>query len=156
MTESLAEIARRCDGAVQRARAELVQAVRSAAASGMTQAQIAAEIGRSQPEVSRLLHFCGTSPLGRRLRKNASAIQQLVAEAGGGNVRVFGSVVTGRDRVDSDIDLLFTPSEPLSLMRLGRLEQDISHLVGVKVDMVPDSALKANLRDRVLAEAVAL
>ena len=69
---------------------------------------------------------------------------------------MFGSVATGGERDDSDIDLLFTASEPLSLMRLGRLEQDLSHLVGVKVDIVPDSALKANLRDRVLAEAVAL
>ncbi len=156
MSESLAQVARRCDDTVRRAREELIQVVRAAAASGMTQKQIAAEVGRSQPEVSRLLHFCGTSPLGRRLRKNAAAIQHLVAEAGGGDLRVFGSVATGRDQDDSDIDLLFTPSEPLSLMRLGRLEHDISHLVGVKVDLVPDSALKPNLRERVLAEAVAL
>jgi predicted nucleotidyltransferase len=156
MSESLAAVARRSDATVRRARAELVQAVRAAAAAGMTQKQIAAEIGRSQPEVSRLLHFCGTSALGRRLRKNASAIQQLVAEAGGADVRVFGSVATGLDGDDSDIDLLFTPSEPLSLMRLGRLEQDIRHLVGVEVDLVPDSALRPHLRERVLAEAVPL
>ncbi len=112
---------------------------------------------RSKPTGgSRLLHFCGTSPLGRRLRKNASAIQKLVAEAGGADVRVFGSVATGRDREGSDIDLIFTPSVPMSLMRLGRLEQDISHLVGVEVDLVPESALKPHLRERVLAEAVAL
>ncbi|PKQ32083.1 MAG: toxin-antitoxin system toxin subunit [Actinobacteria bacterium HGW-Actinobacteria-2] len=156
MSKSLAEVARRCDADIRRAREELIQAVRAAAASGMTQKQIAAEIGRSQPEVSRLLHFCGTSPLGRRLRKNASAIQKLVADVGGADVRVFGSVATGRDREGSDIDLIFTPSVPLSLMRLGRLEQDISHLVGVEVDLVPDSALKSHLRERVLAEAVAL
>jgi hypothetical protein len=156
MTESLAQIAHRCDATVRQARDELVQAVRAASAAGMTQTQIAAEIGRSQPEVSRLLRFHGTSPLGRRLREQAGVIQRLVGEAGGGNVRVFGSVATGQDQGASDIDLLFTASTPLSLMQLGRLERDISHVVGVAVDLMPDSALKPHLRDRVLTEAVPL
>lgn len=46
-----------------RARAELVRAVRAAAAQGMTQSHIAQCIGRSQPDVPRLLRFHGTSPL---------------------------------------------------------------------------------------------
>jgi len=137
-------------------RAELVRAVRLAAAAGKTQTQIAAEIGRSQPEVSRLLHFHGTSPLGRRLRKRAAEVRRLVAEAGGSNVRVFGSVATGDDRDGSDIDLLFSMGRPLSLMQLGTLEQSISRLVECPVDLVPDSVLRPELRDRVLAEAVAL
>lgn len=83
-------MARRTDETTSQARAELVGAVRRAASEGMTQTQIAREIGRSQPEVSRLLRFHGTSPLARRLRGNASRVRQIVAEAGGGRVRVFG------------------------------------------------------------------
>ena len=122
----------------------------------MTQAQIAAEIGRSQPEVSRLLHFHGNRPLARRLRNHSSEIRRIIASVGGTNVRVFGSVATGRDHDDSDIDLLFTMGTPLSLMQLGALEQSLSDVLGAPVDLVPDSALRPEFRDRALAEAVAL
>ena len=152
----LAEIARRTDCAVALARAELVRAVRQAAASGMTQAQIAAEIGRSQPEVSRLLHFHGTTPLARRLRAHAGEVRRLVAAAGGSNVRVFGSVATGQNHDGSDIDLLFTMGTPLSLMQLGALEQQLRDVLDAEVDLVPDSVLRPEFRDRTLAEAVAL
>lgn len=156
MTSSLGEVARQADRRIAQARAELVGAVREAAAAGMTQTQIAAEIGRSQPEVSRLLHFHGTSSLARRLRKHAAEVKRLVAEAGGSNVRVFGSVAAGEDREDSDIDLLFTMGRPLSLMQLSLLERAVSRVVGCSVDVVPDSVLRPELRDRILAEAVAL
>jgi predicted nucleotidyltransferase len=156
MTENLTEVARRTDEATSRARSELVSAVRRAAAAGMTQAQIAERIGRSQPEVSRLLRFHGTSRLARRLRAHASQVRQIVAEAGGSRVRVFGSVATGRDNPDSDIDLVFTMGKPLSLLELGRLEQRLGDAIGARVDLVPDSAIRPDLRERVLAEAVAL
>jgi predicted nucleotidyltransferase len=156
MSSGLAEAARHADALLAQGRAELVRAVREAAAAGKTQAQIAAEIGRSQPEVSRLLRFHGTSPLGRRLRKHAAEVRRLVAEAGGRNVRVFGSVATGEDRKGSDIDLLFTMGRPLSLMQLGALEHAVSQAVECPVDLVPDTVLRPEFRDRVLAEAVAL
>ena len=122
----------------------------------MTQAQIARQIGRSQPEVSRLLRFHGTSPLSRKVRSHAAEIRRIVAKAGGSRVRVFGSVATGADHADSDVDLVFTMGRPLSLMGLGRIEKQISDLLGVQVDLVPESALRPDLRDRVLAEAVTL
>jgi predicted nucleotidyltransferase len=153
---SLAGVARRSDGAVAQARADLVRAVRQAAASGMSQSQIASEIGRSQPEVSRLLHFHGISPLARRLRKHTSEIRRIVANFGGSNVRVFGSVATGLDHEGSDIDLLFTMGVPLSLMQLGALERQLMSILGTEVDLVPDSVLRPEFRDRALAEAVPL
>lgn len=156
VSSSLAEVARRADDLVARGRAELVRAVRQAAAAGQTQAQIAAAIGRSQPEVSRLLHFHGTSPVARRLRTHAPEIKRVVADAGGSNVRVFGSVATGEDREGSDIDLLFTMGRPLSLMQLGALELAVSEIVGSPVDLVPDTVIRPEFRERVLTEAVPL
>lgn len=156
MSANLAEVARRTDRAVALARAELVDAVRQAAKSGLTQSQIAAEIGRSQPEVSRLIRFHGTTPLAHRLRRNAREVQRIIATAGGTDVRVFGSVATGHDQVGSDIDLLFTMRKPLGLMQLAALEQQVSRAVGAEVDLVPESALRPEFRDRALAEAVSL
>lgn len=122
----------------------------------MTQSQIARQIGRSQPEVSRLLRFHGTSSLARELRRHADQIRELVAEAGGTRVRVFGSVAAGTDRPDSDVDLLFEMKTPLSLMQLGRLERRIADLMSAPVDLVPESALRPDLRERVHSEAVPL
>ena len=156
MTVQLAEVARRTDHTVAHARANLVRAVRRAAAEGMTQSQIAAAIGRSQPEVSRLLRFHGTTPLARVLRRHAGEIRTIVTAAGGSGVRVFGSVATGADHPGSDVDLLFTMGRPLSLIQLGRLENEISTMLGVPVDLVPESALRPDFRDQVLSEAVAL
>lgn len=70
---------------------------------------------------------------------------------------VFGSVATGQDGPDSDVDLLFTMGGPLSLMELGRLEQRLAAAIGIPVDLVPDSAIRPDLRSgRILAEAVPL
>lgn len=86
---SLAAVAHESDEAAARAQASLVSAVRAAAALGMSHREIAKESGRSQPEVARLLHFHGTSPLGRRLRDARGEVVRLVNEAGGSNVRLF-------------------------------------------------------------------
>lgn len=153
---TLATVAHEVDATVRDARERLVTAVRQAAAGGMTQQQIAREIGRSQPEVSRLLRFHSTTPLARRLRAARRDVLSLVEAAGGSDVRVFGSLATGRDTVGSDIDLVFTMSTPLSLMELSGLEHRIAEVVGADVDLVPDAAVRPDLRERVLAEAVPL
>lgn len=153
---TLADLAQETDRAVRAARARLVQGVRRAHAEGATQREIAREIGRSQPEVSRLLHFHGTTPLARRLRASRHEIRAAVRSAGGRRVRVFGSVARGDDRPGSDVDLLFEMRRPLSLLELGALEAEVSAQLGVDVDLVPESSLSPAVRDRVLAEAVPL
>ncbi len=69
---------------------------------------------------------------------------------------MFGSVARGEDDEGSDVDLLFVMGRPLSLMELGRLEDEVSASVGLPVDLVPESSLRPALRDRALAEAVPL
>jgi hypothetical protein len=55
LLRALAEVAREADELRARAGASLREAVGRAADHGLTQKQIAAAIGRSQPEVSRLV-----------------------------------------------------------------------------------------------------
>ena len=125
-TKSLAAVARETDEAVRQARGRLVAAVRKASREGMSQKEIARQIGRSQPEVSRLLRFHGTTPLARRLRASRREVIETVEAAGGSNVRVFGSVATGREHEGSDVDL------------------------------VPDTNIRPTMRDRIISEAVPL
>ncbi|MBT2516662.1 nucleotidyltransferase family protein [Streptomyces sp. ISL-90] len=140
----------------ERSRTLLVGAVRAGAAAGLSQRQIAAAIGRSQPEVSRLLRFHGGSELGRKLTRNRKAILEFAARRGIRNVRVFGSVARGSDRPDSDIDLLVDLAPGTGLFALARLENDLSELLHAKVDVVPARTLREHVAERVLGEAVPL
>lgn len=154
MSESLEETAAETDRVTAQARAKLVAAVRQAHRDGMSQREIARRIGRSQPEVSRLIRFHGTGPLARTLRAHRDDVIRSIEEAGGTNVRVFGSVATGKEHPDSDIDLLADLSGAhLSLFDLERLQHRIADILGVPVDLNPDTGLRPYLRDRVLAQA---
>ena len=155
-TKSLAAVARETDEAVRQARGRLVAAVRKASREGLSQKEIARLIGRSQPEVSRLLHFHGTTPLARRLRAARRQVIETVKAAGGSNVRVFGSVATGQEHEGSDIDLLFRMDQPLGLMDLAGLEIELGTILHADVDLVPDTNIRPTMRERILAEAVPL
>jgi len=156
MADSLGDIARRTDATVAAARAELVAAVREASRRGMTQTQIAKEIGRSQPEVNRLLRFHGTSSLGLRLRERSAEVRETLARAGGTNVRVFGSVSRGEDDEKSDIDLLVDLEVPMSLMQISALENRLAEILEAKVDLVRAAKLRPDLKDEILVSAVPL
>lgn len=157
MGTALEDVAAECDAACKAARERLIEAVREASRAGMTQREIAERIGRrSQPEVARLLRFHGTGPLARVLRRHRSDVLRIVADAGGSNVRVFGSVATGTERPGSDIDLLFTMGRVMTLLELAELEITLEDLLGVEVDLVPESDIRPGIRDRILTESVLL
>ena len=67
---------------------------------------------------------------------------------------LFGSYVRQENRPDSDLDVLVTFSETPSLLRLIELEDHLSDILGVKVDLVMRDALKPEIGRRVLAEVV--
>lgn len=140
----------------ERSRDLLVNAVRSGVAAGLSQRQIATAIGRSQPEVSRLLRFHGTSDLGRTLAANRRKVLELAAADGASNIRVFGSVARGSDGPESDIDLLADIKPGTSLFTLSRLEFKLAALLGADVDVVPATGLREHLSDQVMSEAVPL
>ncbi len=69
---------------------------------------------------------------------------------------VFGSYVRGSGRPDSDLDLLVEFTRAPSLLRFVELENYLSDLLGVKVDLVMRDGLKPRIAERVLAEVVPL
>lgn len=154
--EQLREDAAAADALRSRAGELLVTAVRSGSAAGLSQREIAEAVGRSQPEVSRLLRFHGRSPLGRALRRHRNEVAAALRDVGVRNPRVFGSVARGEDDEHSDVDLLVEIPEGFGLFDLTRLELKISAIVGAPVDLVPDRSLRPNLQDQVLNEAIPL
>lgn len=69
------------------------------------------------------------------------------------NIRVFGSRIRGDESAESDLDLLVDLPRSMNLLDVVKMEQELSELLGVKVDLVPSSALDPLLRERVLKEA---
>ena len=67
---------------------------------------------------------------------------------------LFGSYLRGTQRADSDLDILVTFSTAPSLLRLIELENYLSDLLGVKVDLVLREALKPRIGERVLREVM--
>ena len=84
------------------------------------------------------------------------AIKRIAAAHGAGNVRVFGSVQRGEADITSDLDLLVDMAEGRSLFDLVALSDELGEALGVDVDVVTEGSLSPYLRDRILAEAVAL
>ena len=83
-------------------------------------------------------------------------VLDLAAKHGARRIRVFGSVARGDAGPNSDLDLLVVMDDGRSLLDLIGLGQDLEDLLGRKVDVVSEGGLSFHLRDRVLAEAVAL
>ena len=57
-------------------------------------------------------------------------------------VGIFGSFARGDNKKGSDIDILVEFKEAPSLLTLIKLENDLSEILGVKVDLVTTGALK--------------
>jgi len=78
----------------------------------------------------------------------------LAARYGVASLGLFGSFVRNEQRSDSDLDILVTFRETPGLLSFIALEDHLSELLGVKVDLAMRDALKPHIGKRVLAEVV--
>jgi predicted nucleotidyltransferase len=71
-------------------------------------------------------------------------------------LELFGSFVRGDASEGSDLDILVDYDDAPTLFSFVRLENELSQILGVKVDLVMKRALKPALGERILAEAVTI
>ena len=81
---------------------------------------------------------------------------ELAKRYGVQSLGVFGSFVRGEEKPDSDLDVLVEFVAPPSLFEYVRLQNEISDLLGVSVDLVMKSALKPMIGEQILEEVVAI
>ena len=139
------------------------------AAAGLTQRELADASGVKQPLIAAI-ESGARQPTEATRRALDTALQvrpsQLLHAArpevlaavravGGTDVRVDGSVAVGTDQPDSDLDLLVTFPPGADIVTLLTLEEELSALLTVPVEVVSAGSTGPVL-ERALAEAVPL
>jgi predicted nucleotidyltransferase len=81
-------------------------------------------------------------------------IRPLLDAFGVARLSLFGSFARDEGRGGNDVDLLVEFSRPIGLFEFVRLQRQLGELVGHQVDLVTPAALKPQLSDRILHEAV--
>jgi uncharacterized protein len=87
------------------------------------------------------------------LRAHRDELRQLVSRYGLSHPRVFGSVVSGTDTEESDLDLLVEPGESTSLLTIAGLKIDAEKLLGVPISVLTPNGLPPKFRGEVLQYA---
>ncbi len=80
--------------------------------------------------------------------------RQELKEFGVKSIALFGSAVRGEARPESDFDVLVEFEDPVGIFAFLRLQHRLEELLGRRVDLVTPAALKRQLRDQILKEAV--
>ncbi len=75
-------------------------------------------------------------------------------ESGVQSLAVFGSVARGDQSQDSDLDILVDFSRPIGLFDFLRLKFFLEEITGCRVDLVTRDALRPEMRERILNEAI--
>ena len=69
---------------------------------------------------------------------------------------LFGSVVIGEAREDSDIDLLVEIKKDISLLDFVGLKLELEETLGKKVDLVEYDTIKPLIKESILSEQVVI
>ena len=96
-----------------------------------------------------------TDPL-HTVRKKRSEVLRIAQRHGAHSIRIFGSVARGETTAESDIDLLVEMEPGRGLFEQAAMILELQDLLGRDVDVVTVDGLRERIRERVLAEAIAL
>ncbi len=70
------------------------------------------------------------------------------------SLSIFGSVMKGTARPDSDIDIIVKYKKTPGLFGFIDLKHYLESIIGRSVDLVTENALKKQLRNKIMKEAV--
>lgn len=91
-----------------------------------------------------------------QLQQHQQEIYQLSQQYHVVNPRVFGSVLRGDQTADSDLDILVDATKNTTLFDIGGLQQDLTKLLGMPVEVVTPEDLSDKFRLQVLSSARAV
>ncbi len=80
--------------------------------------------------------------------------EELKKRFGVTEIGIFGSYVRREQKESSDLDILVEFEKPVSLLHIVSVENYLSDLLGIKVDLVPRKNIRAELKETILKETV--
>ena len=87
------------------------------------------------------------------VRNRREEILNIANQYGARNVRLFGSCARNEDSADSDVDVVVEMASGRDLLDLIAIEQDLSELLGCKVDVLTDGGISPYLEKKILTKA---
>lgn len=92
------------------------------------------------------------------LRQREKQVAEILSRYAATNPRLFGSVARGDAHDNSDLDLLvdLSPGQGNELMRVAGISEELSIVLGVRVDVVAADLLRREVSETALADAVAV
>ncbi len=85
-------------------------------------------------------------------QKLYSEIVEFLKSKGATKVAVFGSYVRNEETPDSDIDLIVTLPDNISLMKFVRIERELSDKIGKKVELLTEEYISPYLIKSIRSE----
>lgn len=83
-------------------------------------------------------------------------IIQFLSKEGAKKISIFGSFARGEEKPESDIDIIVEFSEPKGLLEIVGLEQELSELIGRKVDLLTEKSVSPYIIDKIKNELVVI
>ena len=80
--------------------------------------------------------------------------KELHARYGVRSIALFGSVSRNEASETSDVDVLVEFDKPVGLFAFAHTRRYLSELLGCEVDLVTPMALRPEMRERILSEAI--
>ncbi|MBI5326664.1 MAG: nucleotidyltransferase family protein [Ignavibacteriae bacterium] len=84
------------------------------------------------------------------------SIINYLAPYGISSIRLFGSFAKGNQSPNSDLDLLVDFNDRLSLLKIVKIERELSEKTGFKIDLLTKKAISPFLIERIYHESIIL
>lgn len=94
--------------------------------------------------------MCMKKDLIQIIEKLQLALPIIRKEFGVDEIEIFGSYFRNEQKSNSDLDLLVTFKRTPGFVKFLKLENYLSRLLNVKVDLVPKDSIKPLLRNQIL------
>ena len=104
--------------------------------------------------VSATIDLPSDAPVLRHLAALRAAQPDLARRYAVNLLGIFGSYARNTQRPDSDVDVLVSFTEMPNLIEFIQLEDELSSLLGVQVDLVLRDELKPRIAQRVTIEVI--
>jgi uncharacterized protein len=72
------------------------------------------------------------------------------------DINIFGSYSRNEQKQSSDLDVFVKFAQPVSLLTIISLENYLSDVLNIKVDVVPEKNIRKELKPQILKEAIPL